>query len=93
MIPERSADWRPLRVFAITLTVVLLATLARSTPTAQSTRMGTQAHTERWAALGIDVHELVLDNGFRVVLVQDRRQARVAASLSASSSSSDSRLS
>ncbi len=78
---RESAGWNPLRVCAITLTAVLLAILARSTPAAQSTPSGTQVRTEQWGTLGIDVQELVLDNGFRIVLVRDHRQPRVAASL------------
>jgi predicted Zn-dependent peptidase len=36
---------------------------------------------EEWGDLGIVVDELVLDNGFRLVIVEDRRVPRVAASL------------
>lgn len=37
--------------------------------------------TEAWPALGVEPVELVLDNGFRIVLVRDTRVPRVAASL------------
>jgi predicted Zn-dependent peptidase len=39
------------------------------------------ARIERWTSLGIDVHELVLDNGFRILLVENHSVPRVAASL------------
>ena len=42
---------------------------------------GTQLLAEEWPALGIQVDELVLDNGFRIVIVEDHRVPRVAASL------------
>ena len=38
-------------------------------------------HSEQWPALGIEPHEIVFDNGFRIVLVEDHRVPRVAASL------------
>jgi len=37
--------------------------------------------SEHWPSLGIDPREIVLDNGFRIVLVEDHRVPRVAASL------------
>src|SRR5262245_25528862 len=37
--------------------------------------------SEQWPTLGIDPHEIVFDNGFRIVLIEDRRVPRVAASL------------
>ena len=37
--------------------------------------------SEQWPALGIEVQELVLGNGFRIVIVEDHRVPRVAASL------------
>ncbi len=37
--------------------------------------------SEQWPLLGIDPHEIVFDNGFRIVLVEDHRVPRVAASL------------
>jgi predicted Zn-dependent peptidase len=37
--------------------------------------------SEQWPMLGIDPHEIVFDNGFRIVLVEDHRAPRVAASL------------
>ena len=37
--------------------------------------------TEHWTSLGLDVNELLLDNGFRIVLVEDHHVPRVAASL------------
>jgi predicted Zn-dependent peptidase len=49
-----------------------VAPLAQTSPTVRS---------ERWPLLGIDPHEIVFDNGFRIVLVEDHRVPRVAASL------------
>ncbi|MGH9386989.1 MAG: insulinase family protein, partial [Vicinamibacterales bacterium] len=37
--------------------------------------------SERWPSLGIDPHEVVFENGFRIVLIEDHRVPRVAASL------------
>jgi predicted Zn-dependent peptidase len=37
--------------------------------------------TEEWEALGITLDEVILDNGFRIVIVEDHRVPRVAASL------------
>ena len=42
---------------------------------------GPSLRSERWTELGIDPQELILDNGFRIVLVEDHRVPRVAASL------------
>jgi predicted Zn-dependent peptidase len=36
---------------------------------------------EHWPSLGIDPHEMVLPNGFRIVIVEDHRVPRIAASL------------
>jgi len=44
-------------------------------------RPETRLSSEDWPALGIGVQELVLDNGFRIVVVEDHRVPRVAASL------------
>lgn len=41
----------------------------------------TEVTSEDWPALGIEVQEMVLENGFRVVLLEDHRVPRVAASL------------
>jgi predicted Zn-dependent peptidase len=42
---------------------------------------GAAAQVERWPSLGLEVQELVLDNGFTILVVEDRRVPRVAASL------------
>src|SRR4030095_12259670 len=47
----------------------------------QPASSGRAAATEHWPTLGLDVQEIVLDSGFRVLLVEDRRVPRVAASL------------
>jgi predicted Zn-dependent peptidase len=52
--------------------VSCVATLAQTTPVVRS---------EQWPLLGIDPHEILFDNGFRIVLVEDHRVPRVAASL------------
>ena len=62
---------------------VALTTLMASAATYQA-RQGTSTAapaTEHWPTLGIDVQESLLDNGFRILLVEDRRVPRVAASL------------
>ena len=64
------------------VTAGLGAAMAGRWLTAQTTAPpGAVTRAERWPSLGIDVHELVLDNGFRIVLVEDHRVPRVAASL------------
>jgi predicted Zn-dependent peptidase len=63
---------------AVSLGVVLLAWWYRAPSSAQG---GPTVRSERWAELGINPHELVLENGFRIVLVEDHRVPRVAASL------------
>ena len=51
----------------------------------QSTRSSAQGgptlRSEHWPLLGLDPHELVFENGFRIVLIEDHRVPRVAASL------------
>ena len=49
--------------------------------TSLSAQRGPAVHSEHWPALGLDPHEIVFDNGFRIVLVEDHRVPRVAASL------------
>jgi predicted Zn-dependent peptidase len=69
-------------VVAIGLGVVTAAALSgwlhNARPQAQS---GSQVRTERWASLNLEVQELLLGNGFRILLVEDNRTPRVAASL------------
>ena len=49
--------------------------------TSVSAQAGPTVKSEHWPALGLDPHEIVFDNGFRIVLVEDHRVPRVAASL------------
>ena len=58
-----------------------LSSSAGSRAAAAASQVGVEVVTEQWPALGIEVHELMLDNGFRIVLVEDHRVPRVAASL------------
>src|SRR5687768_14665720 len=70
------------RSCALALAVALALAAPRGSGSAQAPASpGAGVRTEQWTALGIDVHELVLDNGFRIVLVEDHRVPRVAASL------------
>ena len=49
---------------------------------ARAVAQGAPAATvQRWTGLGLEVQELVLDNGFTILVVEDRRVPRVAASL------------
>jgi predicted Zn-dependent peptidase len=67
---------------SFSLAVVLLAlTVPSVRPGAQSDATPGRVTVERWPTLGLTVEELVLDNGFRILLVEDRRVPRVAASL------------
>ena len=62
---------------ALVATIVFGATYAAQ----ERARGGGETTTDHWPTLGIDVHEMVLDNGFRVLVVEDHRVPRVAASL------------
>lgn len=69
-------------VVASWLTVGLAAVLAGWWSIAPSrAQTGPTVKSEHWPALGIDPHEIVFENGFRIVLLEDRRVPRVAASL------------
>src|SRR5262245_33850649 len=65
-------------VFAGALCLALAACGSGAPLSAQA---GPTVTSEHWPGLGIDPHELVFDNGFRIVLVEDHRVPRVAASL------------
>ena len=70
------------RVAASCGALVLAAVLTGLWYTAPSSaQAGPAVKSEHWPALGFDPHELVFDNGFRIVLVEDHRVPRVAASL------------
>ncbi len=70
------------RVLASGLTAALVALLSgQLDPAPPRAQAGSSAQTEKWTSLGIDVQELVLGNGFRILLVEDHRSPRVAASL------------
>jgi predicted Zn-dependent peptidase len=64
------------RVMKAPLLVVLIATVAAAVATS------VPGHAQRSAAFPtVNVHELVLENGFRVLVVEDHRVPRVASSL------------
>ena len=69
-----------IRVYAAAALVATIAFGARH-HAQQPASSGGAAATEHWPTLGLDVQEIVLENGFRVLLVEDRRVPRVAASL------------
>jgi len=65
------------------LVIVLAASLAivasaRTRGARAGTQSGVTVRTEQWPVLGLEVNELVLENGFRIVLVEDYRIPRVA---------------
>jgi predicted Zn-dependent peptidase len=59
----------------------LIVVAAGLSPMAQPPGSRAGVTSERWESLGIEVQELMLANGFRILLVEDRRVPRVAASL------------
>jgi len=63
---------------ALSIGVMVEARWSAALSRAQS---GPSIASEHWPSLGIDPHEIILDNGFRIVLVEDHRVPRVAASL------------
>src|SRR5262245_1017517 len=65
-------------VFAGALCLALAACGSGAPLSAQA---GPTVTSEHWPGLGIDPHGLAFDNGFRIVLVEDHRVPRVAASL------------
>jgi predicted Zn-dependent peptidase len=70
------------RWIAVCAAVTIGASLAAWRYTARSlAQTSSTVHSEQWPVLGIDPHEIVFDNGFRIVLVEDHRVPRVAASL------------
>ena len=70
------------RILTMCLALGLAGLMSGHWPMAEPAAQSEAAvRTERWATLGIEVHELVLDNGFRILLVEDHRIPRVAASL------------
>jgi predicted Zn-dependent peptidase len=69
------------RVLTICLTLAIGVIAPGGWRAVQSAQSGGTSRVERWPSLGIDVNELVLDNGFRILLVEDHHVPRVAASL------------
>jgi len=63
---------------AVGIGAVLAASWYRMSPRAQT---GPAVRSEHWPELGLDPHEVVFENGFRIVLIEDHRVPRVAASL------------
>lgn len=73
---------RPSRLLIICLATFFgTATSAVTRSARGGPQSGATVRTEQWPALGIEVSELMLENGFRIVLVEDHRVPRVAASL------------
>jgi len=68
-------------LLAISLAVLAVVASVRSSGGRASAAPAPELRTERWPALDLEVSELVLENGFRIVLVEDHRVPRVAASL------------
>lgn len=64
-----------------TAAVLTAAVAFGATYQAKQGTAGRALAAEHWPKLGIDVQEIILDNGFRVLVVEDRRVPRVAASL------------
>ena len=70
------------RLLLVGLAAGLSLTSSAARPDAAFTAQADAAvRTEQWPALDLEVHEITLDNGFRIVLVEDHRVPRVAASL------------
>jgi predicted Zn-dependent peptidase len=69
--------WRSVAVGAVLM--ILAAGVSQMAPP-QGSAKG-EVTSERWDSLGIEVQQLMLPNGFRVLLVEDHRMPRVAASL------------
>ena len=69
------------RFVAICLTILAGAALALWFGVSSRAQTGPTVRSEHWPELGLDPHELVFDNGFRIVLIEDHRVPRVAASL------------
>ena len=65
-------------IWSIVLAGTALALWASVSPRAQT---GATVRSEHWPELGLDPHEVVFENGFRIVLIEDHRVPRVAASL------------
>jgi predicted Zn-dependent peptidase len=66
---------------AISSTVVLVAALAVMYAPLPRAQTGPAVHDEHWPELGLDPHELLFANAFRIVVIEDHRVPRVAASL------------
>src|SRR5206468_13005347 len=63
---------------AVGIGAVLAASWYRMSPRAQT---GPAVRSEHWPELGLDPHEVVFENGFRIVLIEDHRVLGVAVSL------------
>jgi predicted Zn-dependent peptidase len=70
-------DFRALAIGAI----LIIAATGASQMAQRPGSSGARVTVERWESLGLEVQELMLANGFRILLVEDRRVPRVAASL------------
>jgi predicted Zn-dependent peptidase len=65
-------------IWSTILAGTALALWASVSPRAQA---GPTVRSEHWPELGLDPHEVVFENGFRIVLIEDHRVPRAAASL------------
>ncbi|PYR01477.1 MAG: hypothetical protein DMF97_07550 [Acidobacteria bacterium] len=65
-------------IWSIVLVGTALALWYSVSPRAHT---GPAVRSEHWPELGLDPHEVVFENGFRIVLIEDHRVPRVAASL------------
>jgi hypothetical protein len=70
--------WRWIAICSAVAIGIALAVWRSSPSLAQASPV---VRSEQWPLLGIDPHEIVFDNGFRIVLVEDHHVPRVAASL------------
>lgn len=66
---------------SLVLGLTLIAAAGQRHTALSQAPAGPATQTERWDTLGLEVHEIVLSNGFRLLLVEDHRSPRVAASL------------
>ena len=79
--PPPCGEMRRLRTVTICVAAAAITACTRGQPAPSSVEAVTEVRSEQWPALGIEVQELVLGNGFRIVIVEDHRVPRVAASL------------
>ena len=79
--PPPCGEMMRTRTATICVVAAAITACTRGQPAPSSVEAATEVRSEQWPALGIEVQELVLGNGFRIVIVEDHRVPRVAASL------------